>query len=76
MKRKNNNIQSVLFDKKGYDKKTAEKMLHLLGYNNNGVDETDKYYRYRQFNPGLHENPKYKTIKSNNYSWVKFIIEY
>lgn len=57
-----NNIQSVLFNKDTYTLKTALNYLkkHNLKYNK--VDETQNYYRFRQFDPPK-GNYFMKTIK-------------
>lgn len=44
-------VQSVLFNKKYWSQAKAIEWLKKQGYVNNGVHETQNYYRYRQFDP-------------------------
>lgn len=73
--RKNDNVQSVLFDKKYYRLNEVCIVVRLLGYNCFYIDETDNYFRVRQFNPGLHNRPRYYNNKSLEYPGVMFVIE-
>lgn len=65
-------VQSVLIDKKKYSLIKAVKWLldndYKLDY---GIDETDKYYRFRQYTPRDGANYVIKKIKSG----IKLIIE-
>lgn len=71
-----NNVQSVLFDKNLYDIDQVKQILKYLRYNLFYVDETDKKYRIRQFNPGMYKNPGYYTKESRQFPGVDFVIEY
>lgn len=73
--RKNDDVQSILVPIE-YGLELACPIVISLGYNCFYIDETKNYYRIRQFNPGLHKKPKYKTVKDDYYSGVKYVIEY
>lgn len=74
--RKNDKVQSVLFDKKIYNLNQVAQILKFLKYNMFYVDETANYYRIRQFNPGLHNYPRYSNKSSRKFPGVEFVIEY
>lgn len=74
--RKNDDVQSVLFDKSVYDIGQVCSILRFMRYNCFYIDETDKKYRVRQFNPGLHNNPGYYIKKSHRFPGLEFVIEY
>ena len=60
-------VQSVLCSKKRFKtEKAAAKWVTDHGFKNNGVDETDEYYRYRQFPPGDCESGSDRTISLTN----------
>lgn len=65
------NIQSILFDKNKFTLKKC--ILWLLKHNHKfkKVDITEKYYRFRQFDPN--KNHKYFTKDLEN--GIKFIIK-
>jgi len=46
-------IQSILFDRKLYNVKTAEQWLKKNGFQNNGVDEKPDHLRFRQIDPEI-----------------------
>ena len=46
-------IQSILFDRKLYNVKTAEHWLKKNGFQNNGVDEKPDHLRFRQIDPEI-----------------------
>ena len=73
--RKNNSVQSILVPME-YGLEMVYPIVLSLGYNCFYVDETKNYYRVRQFNPGLHNKPKYETKKDLLYPGVLYIIEY
>ena len=56
-----NHIQSILFDKQKYTKQRALRWLKKHNMYSKVLDKTEKYYRFRQYNP----NKKflYRTIK-------------
>ena len=60
--------QSVLFNKKKYTKKQAEKWLVDNGYKVKKVDITENLRRYRQLPPGSFNQKTYrmKKIKGND----------
>ncbi len=69
------NIQSVIFDKKIYDKKRAERWLKRNGfrtsyYNKSPYTQTTNFLRYRQFTPSKY--PNYYTI--NKTKGIKYIM--
>ena len=47
------NVQSVLINKANYTPKDAIKWLKSFGFIFIKIDETDKYYRFRQKDPAL-----------------------
>lgn len=74
---KNKSVQSILFDKKIYNNKSASNILNIEEYNNFGYDETKNLLRFRQFNPGFYKKyPKYKIEESNIFPGVRYVIEY
>lgn len=73
--RRNNTVQSVLFDKKKYYIDEVCQIVRFMGYNCFYIDDTKKYYRVRQFNPGLHQYPRYYNKSSRKFPGVKFVIE-
>lgn len=66
------NIQSVIFNKKYFDKKKAISALINKGFKYNKIDETENYFRFRQFDPS--KNKKYFIVKST--TGIKYVIEY
>ena len=56
-------IQSILIPKKIYSKTEARQWIHN-NYKNKGVDETDKYFRYRQLNPKYLESKGYTKFRN------------
>lgn len=77
MENKTHIIQSVLVDKNKY--KLIDAILYILknDYKINKVDESDKYFRFRQVEPLLLDKrgfDKYKTIKGDE--GTKLIIAY
>ncbi len=54
-------VQSVIFDKRLYDKTKAERYLKRKGfktsyYNKSPYTESTNWYRYRQFNPNKYKS--------------------
>lgn len=77
MENKTHIIQSVLVDKN--KNKLIDAILYILknDYKINKVDESDKYFRFRQVEPLLLDKRgfnKYKTIKGDE--GIKLIIAY
>lgn len=73
--RKNDRVQSVLISR-DYRIEDVRDIIDLLGYNLFNIDITKNYYRVRQFNPGLHTKPRYKTVKCKLLDGVEYVIEY
>ena len=73
--RKNDYVQSILVPRH-YGLENVCPIMLTLGYNCFYIDETKNYYRVRQFNPGLHDNPKYRTESDVYFPRVKYVIEY
>jgi len=65
-------IQSVLFDRNLWSKEQAIKYLELHHFMDNGVDETENEYRYRQVEPDSSKRYFTKTLKHG----VQYIIMY
>ena len=63
-------VQSVIFDKKHWNKKDSKKWLINHKFKVLKIDDTDNYYRFRQLNPDYKK--KFNTISLNNN--VKLII--
>lgn len=74
--RKNDQVQSLLFDKRKYQIGDVCKIARYLGYPCSYIDEKKSQYRVRQFNPGLHHNPGYYIKKSHRFPGLEFVIEY
>tara|TARA_R100000654_G_scaffold24805_1_gene47979 strand:+ start:7037 stop:7285 length:249 start_codon:yes stop_codon:yes gene_type:complete len=53
-------VQSVLFDKKKYNKTKAEKWLKENGFKVKKVDITESLRRYRQLDPKLFDSKSYR----------------
>ncbi len=70
----NNHVQAVLFNRNIYTLSSARRIVSSMGYYDYWYRTTNKYIRFRQFNPGV--DKLYNTIDSNKYPGVKFIIEF
>jgi hypothetical protein len=71
-------IQSVLFDKNNY---TLDDCLNFLANNHykiKKIDETEKYYRFRQISPTLLKNRGFTRIRTKTIAngTIKLIIYY
>lgn len=65
----NYKIQSVIFNKKMFDKNNSIEWLKKHNYKFNKIDETKNYLRFRQINPSYIKKigyNKYETIDLNN----------
>jgi HK97 family phage prohead protease len=56
-------IQSLVFDQEKFSKEEAAKWLEEHGYQDNGVDETEGSFRYRQREPGEFDEESFRTIE-------------
>lgn len=56
-------IQSILFDKEKFTLEEAKKWLEKHNFKNEKVDETDKYYRFRQREPDEFIPDSFRTIE-------------
>jgi len=65
-------IQSVIIPKSTFSKEEARQWAKVHGYKHRKVDETEKFYRFRQIAPK--ENSSYYTVKINN--GIEFIFAY
>jgi hypothetical protein len=65
-------IQSVLFDKHLWNQSSARKYLIKHGFKDNGVDETENFFRYRQHEPPKDSKYYTKTLKHG----VEYVIHY
>ena len=75
--RKNDSVQSVLVSKSMYKLIDVYPIVEALGFNCFYIEDADRYYRVRQFNPDLlRKNPKYKILKSSRIDGVEFIIQF
>jgi len=63
-------IQSVLFNKHLWTQLSARKYLIKHGFKDNGVDETENEFRYRQHEPDKSKKYYTKTLRSG----VEYII--
>ncbi len=69
---KNDKIQSVLFSKEHYTRRTANKWIKDNNFINKKVDITKNWYRYRQFTP----KPNYKyRMKKINKGKIMFVLK-
>lgn len=73
--RKNDHVQSILVPKH-YGIENVCPIVLKLGMNCFYIDETQNYFRVRQFNPGLYDRKKYKTIRDFIFGDVLLVIEY
>jgi len=65
-------VQSVLFDEHVWSINDARRWLLNNGFIDPKVDITNKYYRFRQYNPTYSERYRIKKINSS----ISFIIGY
>lgn len=56
-------IQTILFDKEYFTKRTANTWIKKHNYKNNKIDETEDYFRIRQKSPSNFEKHSYRTIE-------------
>lgn len=70
-------IQSILFNKTKYNIDKALKFLVDNKYKHNKVDETDKFYRFRQIEPDYLKKQGYnKVVTKKIGKGIEFIIYY
>lgn len=69
--RKPSKVQSVLIPTDRYTLRAARKWIKEHGFVDEGVDETERYYRFRQFEPTRHY--AYRTISFGD-SGIKAVI--
>lgn len=72
-------IQSIIFNKKKWSPASAFLWLSMNRYKAKKIDETDKYYRFRQEDPKV--GSKFFTMNAKDrsgkeYKSIKFIISY
>lgn len=70
-------VQTILFNKYKYDINRAIKFLNDNNYKHNKIDDTPKFFRFRQHNPDTLKKQGYNKIitkKINN--GIDFIIFY
>ena len=65
-------IQSVLFDKHLWSLEQTRKYLKTHHFKDMGVDETENFYRYRQFDPP-HDSKYYTKVLKGG---VEMVIHY
>ncbi len=65
-------VQSILFDKEKFTIEEAREWLKKHKYKDNGYDETDKYYRFRQRDPEDFIKDSFRTIQISD--GIKFVI--
>lgn len=74
--RKNDKVQSLLFDKNMYTLEDVCPIVKFLGYNCFYIDETDKKYRVRQFNPAdSRRHARFYTKNSRKFPGLEFVIQ-
>lgn len=68
-------LQSIIFKKQYWTPESAEQWLEERDYETDfdgkGVDETVKYYRFRQADP---EGTDYITINDKKYKSIKYVV--
>ena len=73
-------VQSVLLDRRYFTTPTqARSELRRLGFSDNGVDVTARYWRFRQFNPPLRIRRGDRSIRLRTKQiapGIKFIFEF
>jgi hypothetical protein len=65
-------IQSVLFNKHFWTQQQARRYLKRKGFKDNGVDETENEFRYRQIQPPKDKKYYTKTLRGG----VQYVIHY
>lgn len=70
--RASSKVQSVLIPTDSFTMRQARKWVDEHGYADHGVDETDQYYRFRQFDPDKRHG--YRTIEFGD-SGIKAVIQ-
>lgn len=78
-KNANSYVQSLVFDKSKFDKKTASDWLKKNNYENKGADMKDNTIRYRQVNPQYIEKMgfnRFRTKKIGRNSGISLILAY
>jgi hypothetical protein len=65
-------VQSVLFNSNLWTQEQARKYLSRHHFVDNGVDETENFFRYRQINPDPTKRYFTKTLKHG----VEYVIMY
>lgn len=78
-KSENYYVQSVVFDKSMFDKKSAKEWIKKNNYEDKGVDETETAFRFRQVTPAYIEQKgfkKYRTKKIGRKSGISLILAY
>jgi hypothetical protein len=66
----NTAVQSVLIPRSRYSESEARAWLKEHGYRSGKIDVTDKYYRFRQAEPGLFSRMRTKGVSGG----IKLII--
>ena len=61
-------VQSVIFDKKLWTIKKAERWLQSRGLKHSKVHTTDNYHRFRQYDPG--DNMYYTKMLNNGVGYI------
>jgi hypothetical protein len=74
--RKNDKVQSLVFDKDIYNIDDICKIAKFLNYTCFDIHETKNKFRVRQFNPGLNNNPGYYMRNSRHFPGLELVIEY
>ena len=69
-------IQSVLFNKNAFTKEVAIDFIHRNGFKLKKIDETKKFYRFRQFTPAYLKKQGYNHIITKKMDGIEFIIFY
>lgn len=70
--RASSRVQSVLIPTDSFTLRQARKWIDEHGYDDYGVDETEQYYRFRQFDPDKRHG--YRTIEFGD-SGIKAVIQ-
>ena len=69
-------VQSVLFNKNAFTKEVAIDFIHRNGFKLKKIDETNKFYRFRQFTPAYLKKQGYNHVITKKMGGVEFIIFY
>lgn len=71
-------VQSIIFDKKKFSLHLSKEWLKKHGYKNKGLDDTENFFHFRQFNPTSLKKQGYNLFRNKKLgkSGVELVIAY